>query len=90
MAAIYAFLDEPGFEHDFAHTDYAVTDFDERAGTPGLHTVGATVKAEPRETVLPLDLFNRFVNDAFWGVIRRRFPPGCGSCEVCSAVSAQL
>jgi sulfotransferase len=24
------------------------------------------VKAQPRETLLPPDLFNRFVNDAFW------------------------
>jgi Holliday junction resolvasome RuvABC DNA-binding subunit len=46
--------------------DSDVTDFDERAGTPGLHTVHGAVKAQPRETVLPPDLFNRFVNDAFW------------------------
>lgn len=43
-----------------------VTEFDERAGTPGLHTVRGTVKAEQRETLLPPDLFNRFRNDAFW------------------------
>jgi hypothetical protein len=66
MHAIYAFLDESAFEHDFDHVDYDVTDFDERAGTPGLHTVGGTVKAEPRATLLPPDLFKRFVNDAFW------------------------
>ena len=66
MHAIYAFIDEPAFEHDFDHIDYNVTEFDERAGTPGLHTVGATVKAEPRASLLPPDLFNRFVNDAFW------------------------
>jgi len=66
MHAIYRFLDEPTFEHDFDHIDYDVTEFDERAGTPGLHTVGETVKAQPRETLLPPDLFNRFVNDAFW------------------------
>jgi sulfotransferase len=66
MHAIYDFIGEPAFEHDFSHVDYDVTEFDERAGTPGLHTVRATVKAEPRTTVLPPDLFNRFVNDAFW------------------------
>ena len=54
------------FEHDFDHVDYDVTEFDERAGTPGLHTVRGTVKAEPRASLLPPDLFNRFVNDAFW------------------------
>jgi len=66
MHAIYAFLGEPAFEHDFGHVDYEVTEFDERAGTPGLRTVRGVVKAEPCGTLLPPDLFNRFVNDAFW------------------------
>ncbi|MEO6793278.1 MAG: sulfotransferase [Mycobacterium sp.] len=66
MAAIYDFLGEPVFEHDFGHVNYDVTEFDERAGTPGLHTVRPTVTNQPRTTVLPPDLFNRFVNDAFW------------------------
>jgi sulfotransferase len=66
MHAIYEFIGEPVFEHDFGHVDYDVTEFDERAGTPGLHTVRGSVKAEPRETILPPDLFGRFVNDAFW------------------------
>lgn len=38
----------------------------ERAGTPGLHTVRGQVKAENRETLLPPELFNRFIHDAFW------------------------
>jgi sulfotransferase len=66
MHAIYAFIGEPAFEHDFDHIDYDVTEFDERAGTPGLHTVGHTVKSESRASLLPPDLFKRFVNDAFW------------------------
>jgi sulfotransferase len=66
MHAIYAFIGEPAFEHDFDHIDYDVTEFDERAGTPGLHTVGRSVKSEPRASLLPPDLFKRFVNDAFW------------------------
>ena len=66
MHAIYAFLGEPTFEHDFDHIDYDVTEFDQRLGTPGLHTVRGVVKAEPRETLLPPDLFKRFVHDDFW------------------------
>ena len=66
MQAIYTFIGEPLFEHDFDNVDYDVTGFDERAGTPGLHTVRPTVKAEPRDTLLPPDLFKRFVRDAFW------------------------
>ncbi|MEI7913713.1 MAG: sulfotransferase [Mycobacteriaceae bacterium] len=66
MHAIYDFIGEPYFEHDFDHVDYDVREFDERAGTPGLHTVRSTVKAEQRETLLPPELFKRFTNDAFW------------------------
>ncbi|MUL76648.1 sulfotransferase [Mycolicibacterium sp. CBMA 226] len=66
MHAIYEFIDQPLFEHDFGDVDYDVSQFDERAGTPGLHTVRGEVKAVPRESVLPPDLFSRFVNDAFW------------------------
>ncbi|BBX59365.1 hypothetical protein MSHO_47100 [Mycobacterium shottsii] len=66
MQAIYSFLGEPVFEHDFGHVEYDVTEFDERAGTPGLHTVRPTVTAEARDTLLPPDLFNRFTHDAFW------------------------
>jgi sulfotransferase len=66
MRAIYDFIGEPHFAHDFDHVDYDVREFDERAGTPGLHTVRGTVKADDRETLLPPDLFNRFRNDAFW------------------------
>jgi sulfotransferase len=66
MHAIYAFLGEPTFEHDFDHIDYDVTEFDQRLGTPGLHTVRGVVKAERRETLLPPDLFKRFIHDDFW------------------------
>ena len=37
-----------------------------RLGTPGLHEVGPRVRAAPRRTVLPPDLFARFAGDAFW------------------------
>jgi sulfotransferase len=75
MHAIYGFIGEPIFDHDFGHIDYDVTGFDERAGTPGLHTVRGRVSAEPRETLLPPDLFNRFINDAFWSD-PKRIPAG--------------
>ncbi len=66
MSEIYAFIGQPHFEHDFANVAYDVTEFDERAGTPGLHTVRGTVAADERETLLPPELFQRFANDAFW------------------------
>ena len=66
LRTIYDFLGEPYYQHDFHNVDYDVTEFDERAGTPGLHTVHGEVRAKPRDTILPPDLFNRFTHDAFW------------------------
>ena len=66
LSAIYDFVGEPASPHDFEHINYDVSEFDQRAGTPGLHTVRSKIKAEPRKTLLPPDLFQRFANDAFW------------------------
>ncbi|GGA40610.1 sulfotransferase family protein [Dyella nitratireducens] len=66
LAAIYAFLDEPAFEHDFENISYDATEFDLRAGTPGLHAVRPRVEAICNETILPPDVFRRYENDAFW------------------------
>jgi sulfotransferase len=66
LAAIYDFLGEAPYAHDFANVSYDATEFDQKAGTPGLHTVRTEVKAIPRPTILPPDLFQRFANDAFW------------------------
>ena len=66
IAAVYDFIGEPAFAHDFNHIAFDADAFDRRAGTPGLHTIRACVGAEERATVLPPDLFRRFEQDAFW------------------------
>ena len=68
LAAIYHAIGEPLFAHDPEHIDpvYDMIDFDARLGTPGLHEVRSAVRAQPRTTVLPPDLFARFERDAFW------------------------
>ncbi len=66
LAAIYDFLEEAPFAHDVEHIAFDAADYDAQAGTPGLHTVRPRIAAEPRETLLPPDLFRRFANDAFW------------------------
>ena len=66
LQAIYGFIGEKPFAHDFEHIEYDVAEFDKRAGTPGLHTVRSKVETSPRKTLLPPDLFQRFANDAFW------------------------
>jgi sulfotransferase len=66
MAQVYGFLDEPLFAHDFNDIQFDVSEFDKKAGTPGLHEVRSRVALNERATILPPDLFKRFENDAFW------------------------
>ncbi|ULU24215.1 sulfotransferase family protein [Dyella terrae] len=66
LAAIYDFIGEPAFTHNTEHVDFDASEFDAKAGTPGLHAVRPRVEARERPTLLPPDLFRRFENDAFW------------------------
>lgn len=67
LRAIYDFIGEPWFGHDFEHIAFnAAEEFDARLGTPGLHTVGPRVQPNERETILPPDLFRRVEADSFW------------------------
>lgn len=66
MRAVYQFIGEPWFEHDFDNLSYNADEFDARVGMPGLHTVRAKVAPEERTPVLPREIFNRFANESFW------------------------
>ena len=66
LQAIYEFINEPYFEHKFESINFDATEFDKKAGTPGLHTVHPQIKANERKTILPPDIFRRFENDDFW------------------------
>jgi sulfotransferase len=68
LAAIYSFIGEELAPHDPNRIEpcYDMVEFDMRIGTPGLHDVGHRVEARERPTLLPPDLFLRYVKDAFW------------------------
>jgi len=66
MRAVYQFIGEPWFEHDFDHVAYSAEAFDARVGMPGLHTVRPKVEPVERTSVLPREIFGRFVNESFW------------------------
>ena len=66
LAAIYKFIGEPAFKHDFENVSYSASEFDFRAGTPDLHTVKSKVEPNERTTILPPEIVRRFENDAFW------------------------
>ena len=68
LDAVYQFIGEPRATHNFEAIEFDASEYDRRAGTPGLHDVRPKVSARmaKRETVLPPDLFRRFENDSFW------------------------
>lgn len=66
MRAVYQFLGEPWYEHDFDHIDYNADEFDARVGMPGLHSVRPKVELVERQPILPREVFGRFANEAFW------------------------
>ena len=66
LRAVYDFIGEPWFEHDFDNVEYGASEFDMRVGMPGLHTVRSKVEAPERKPILPLEIFNRFVSESFW------------------------
>jgi sulfotransferase len=68
LKQLYEFLGEQWFTHDFDNVEFEANDFDIALGTPNLHTVRRKVEWIERATLLPPELFNRFVNDAFWTV----------------------
>ncbi len=63
---LYRLLDEPFFQHDLDHVDYAADEFDLALGARGLHAIRPRVEWLERQTVLPPDVFMRFQNDMFW------------------------
>jgi sulfotransferase len=66
LNAIYEFIQEPAFNHDFENVEFDADEFDRQAGTPGLHAVRRRIAPNDRDSILPPDIFNKFANDAFW------------------------
>jgi sulfotransferase len=66
MALLYQFLDLPTFEHDFNNVDYQANEFDQKLGVKGLHSVKQKVEFNPRRSILPPDLFQKYSEMAFW------------------------
>jgi sulfotransferase len=64
--AIYDFIGEEPFAHDFENVEFDAAEFDRRLGTPGLHTVGRRVAKVERRNLLPPMLIAKYENDAFW------------------------
>lgn len=66
MDAVYDFIGEESFKHDFDNVSYEAESFDGSLGLPGLHKVEGKVEYKPRTTILPPDLFQQYTNQMFW------------------------
>ncbi|MGE5466714.1 MAG: sulfotransferase family protein [Ignavibacteria bacterium] len=67
LPLIYQFLGEAPFEHDFANLEFDTPAYDEGLGLAGLHKIRPKVGLEPRETILPPELFEQYAKLSFWG-----------------------
>ena len=63
---IYRFIGEPMFDHDFNNVSYEESEFDQKLGVKGLHTVKKKVEFKSRRSILPPDLFAKYQDMDFW------------------------
>ncbi|WP_309236458.1 sulfotransferase [Microcoleus sp. FACHB-672] len=66
IALIYQFIREENFGHYYENVEYEAAEFDVKLKTRGLHSIRKKVEFQPRQTILPPDLFERFNNLSFW------------------------
>lgn len=66
LKRIYSHLGEPEFVHNMHAVHYSEDSFDRSVNTPGLHHVRSSVSYQPRETILPPDIFARLQSFNFW------------------------
>lgn len=66
MKLIYTFIDQPYFQHDFNNVEASYDEFDEDIQLPGLHTTRKVVEFQPRETVIPPDIWSRVKGMEVW------------------------
>lgn len=66
MKAIYNFLGEPYFDHDFDNVESSYDEYDADLGLPGLHTTRKKVEFIPRQTILPQEIWDNCKGMEFW------------------------
>lgn len=66
LGAVYKFIGEEPFSHDFDNVEYSQEEFDAVLNTPGLHTVRSKVSYIERQTILPPTIFAKLSTLNFW------------------------
>jgi sulfotransferase len=70
IGLIYDFVGEERFAHDFETVTYDAPAFDEQLGLDGLHRVRPKVELRRRKTILPPDVFEKYVGLSFWETLQ--------------------
>jgi sulfotransferase len=65
MKAVYNFIDEPYFDHNFNDVESSWDEYDSEIGV-NLHSVRKRVEYKQRETILPPDLIGKYSNMEVW------------------------
>lgn len=65
MKAIYHFIDEEYYEHDFNNVEASWDEYDSEIGTE-LHKIRKKVEYKTRDTILPPDLIAKYSNMEVW------------------------
>lgn len=66
MRALYNFINQPYYEHDFNNIQCSFDEYDQDAGIKGLHTIRKKISYIERTPILPPDLWNEFSNLEVW------------------------
>jgi len=66
MKAVYHFINEPFFQHDFDDVAASYDEFDEEVQLPGLHTTRKKVQYIERESVVPPDIWHMCQGMEVW------------------------
>jgi len=66
MKAIYNFIGQPLFAHDFNNVEYSNDEFDADVNVKGLHTTRKEVSFIQREMILPPDIQHKFAGMEVW------------------------
>lgn len=64
--AVYNFIGEPVFEHDFNNVEARWDEYDQEIGMKDLHTVRKKVEFKPRNMIIPPDIQHKYSNMEVW------------------------
>ena len=66
MQAVYKFIGEPSFEHDFDNVQASWDEYDQDIGIRDLHTVKQRVEFRTRNMIIPPDIQHKYSNMEVW------------------------